>query len=132
MECKIAPVGGPWDGAEYTFDIKIPNEYPHQPPTCSLREKIYHPNITLEGKVCLNILRRDWKPVQELNSVIFGLNSLFHAPVADDPLNKEAAAHLRDRKSDYLATVKKTLRGGNIRLANSVESFPNVLKRAKK
>jgi ubiquitin-protein ligase len=26
-------------------------------------EQIYHPNLDLEGNVCLNILREDWKPV---------------------------------------------------------------------
>jgi hypothetical protein len=25
--------------------------------------QVYHPNIDLEGNVCLNILREDWKPV---------------------------------------------------------------------
>jgi ubiquitin-conjugating enzyme E2 M len=30
---------------------------------------IYHPNINLEGNVCLNILREDWKPVLDINAV---------------------------------------------------------------
>ena len=34
--------------------------------------KIYHPNINLEGNVCLNILREDWKPVLDINAVIYG------------------------------------------------------------
>jgi len=38
---------------------------------------VYHPNIDLEGNVCLNILREDWKPVLNINTVIYGLNLLF-------------------------------------------------------
>lgn len=51
-------------------------------------EQIYHPNVDLEGNVCLNILREDWKPVLNLNSVMVGLQYLFLEPNADDPLNK--------------------------------------------
>jgi hypothetical protein len=50
--------------------------------------QIYHPNVDLEGNVCLNILREDWKPVLNLNSVMVGLQYLFLEPNADDPLNK--------------------------------------------
>jgi hypothetical protein len=39
--------------------------------------QVYHPNIDLEGNVCLNILREDWKPVLNINTVIYGLNLLF-------------------------------------------------------
>ena len=53
--------------------------------------QIYHPNVDLEGNVCLNILREDWKPVLNLNSVMVGLQYLFLEPNADDPLNKGAA-----------------------------------------
>ncbi|XP_014809520.1 PREDICTED: NEDD8-conjugating enzyme Ubc12 [Calidris pugnax] len=38
---------------------------------------VYHPNIDLEGNVCLNILREDWKPVLTINSIIYGLQYLF-------------------------------------------------------
>ena len=50
--------------------------------------QIYHPNVDLEGNVCLNILREDWKPVLNLNSVMVGLQYLFLEPNAHDPLNK--------------------------------------------
>lgn len=46
---------------------------PHDPPKVKCTQKIYHPNIDLEGNVCLNILREDWKPVLNLNAVIVGM-----------------------------------------------------------
>ena len=39
--------------------------------------QVYHPNIDLEGNVCLNILREDWKPVLTINAVVYGLQYLF-------------------------------------------------------
>ena len=56
--------------------------------TLTYDSQIYHPNVDLEGNVCLNILREDWKPVLNLNSVIVGIQYLFLEPNADDPLNK--------------------------------------------
>lgn len=39
--------------------------------------QVFHPNLDLEGNICLNILREDWKPVLTINSVVYGLNHLF-------------------------------------------------------
>jgi hypothetical protein len=39
--------------------------------------QVYHPNIDIEGKICLNILREDWKPVLSVSSIIYGLQYLF-------------------------------------------------------
>ena len=103
------------DGA-YNFSFEINNNYPHDPPKVKCTQvvrllglmfparflkvelfvysQIYHPNVDLEGNVCLNILREDWKPVLNLNSVMVGLQYLFLEPNADDPLNKGRASLL--------------------------------------
>jgi hypothetical protein len=44
---------------------------------CLFNLQVYHPNIDLEGNVCLNILREDWKPVLNINTIIYGLYHLF-------------------------------------------------------
>jgi ubiquitin-conjugating enzyme E2 M len=72
----VAPDSGCWSGAKYLFSFNIPPTYPHDPPKVHCMNKIYHPNINLEGNVCLNILRDDWKPVLDTNAVIYGKKSL--------------------------------------------------------
>ncbi len=66
----------------------------------------------MQGNVCLNILRADWKPVLGINAVILGLIFLFIEPNATDPLNHEAAELMRNKLNDFKTKVNRTLRGG--------------------
>jgi ubiquitin-conjugating enzyme E2 M len=95
----ITPDSGYWLGAKYSFHITIPPLYPHEAPKVNCTPKIYHPNINFEGNVCLNILREDWKPVLDINAVIYGLIYLFYEPNPDDPLNREAADLFRNDRA---------------------------------
>lgn len=61
--------------------------------------------------MCLNILREDWKPVLDINSVIYGLIYLFYEPNPDDPLNREAAELFRNDPDHFASLVKRSLRG---------------------
>lgn len=69
----IEPDEGIYRGGRFLFDFRINQNFPHDPPKVKCNHKIYHPNIDLDGNVCLNILREDWKPVLNLNAVIVGL-----------------------------------------------------------
>ena len=69
----IEPDEGMYKGGAFNFSFNINQNFPHDPPKVKCTQKIYHPNIDLEGNVCLNILREDWKPVLNLNAVIVGL-----------------------------------------------------------
>lgn len=110
---SITPDTGYWKGATYKFVFAIPPHYPHSPPKVECKTNIYHPNIDLQGKVCLNILREDWRPVLDINAVIYGLIYLFYEPNPDDPLNHEAADLLRKDIKNFERLVNRTLRGGN-------------------
>ncbi|KAG1754899.1 ubiquitin-conjugating enzyme/RWD-like protein [Suillus paluster] len=111
----ITPDEGMYKGGAFNFSFTINTNYPHEPPKVKCMQTIYHPNVDLEGNVCLNILREDWKPVLNLNSVMVGLQYLFLEPNADDPLNKEAAEELRKNREQFLHNVKTSMRGGNIK-----------------
>jgi len=111
----ITPDEGMYKGGAFTFSFAINTNYPHDPPKVKCIPKIYHPNVDLEGNVCLNILREDWKPVLNLNSVMVGLQYLFLEPNADDPLNKEAALEMSKNRDQFLLNVKQSMRGGHIK-----------------
>jgi len=114
FEVVINPDKGYWANYVYRFSFAVPDMYPHEPPKVRCLDKIYHPNIDLNGNVCLNILRADWKPVLDLNAVIYGLIVLFESPNADDPLNHEAAKLLRENPSKFKQNVERSLRGGDV------------------
>ncbi|CAO3639568.1 unnamed protein product [Cunninghamella echinulata] len=111
----ITPDEGFYKNGSFSFTFTINNNYPHEPPKVHCTQKIYHPNIDLEGNICLNILREDWKPVLSLHSVLVGLQYLFLEPNADDPLNKEAAEDLRKSRQQFASNVVKSMEGGTIR-----------------
>jgi ubiquitin-conjugating enzyme E2 M len=120
---KITEEDSYWNPATYKFNIKVPPNYPHEPPKCLCTTKIYHPNIDLAGNVCLNILRADWKPILGMSIVLIGLKMLFLDPNSNDPLNHEAAGVMRVDIEQFKANVKKSLKGQSV----SGESFPKLI-----
>lgn len=54
-----------------------------QPPRVKCLTKLWHPNINLDGDICLSLLRQTsidehgWAPTRRLKDVVWGLNSLF-------------------------------------------------------
>ncbi|KAK3173481.1 NEDD8-conjugating protein ubc12 [Lepraria neglecta] len=111
----IEPDEGMYKGGSFYFNFAINQNFPHDPPKVKCTQKIYHPNIDLEGNVCLNILREDWKPVLNLNAVIVGLQFLFLEPNASDPLNKEAAEDLRSNREGFKRNVRTSMSGGAVK-----------------
>ena len=48
---------GFYKGGKFVFNFNVGPSYPHEPPKVKCETMVYHPNIDLEGNICLNILR---------------------------------------------------------------------------
>uniref|UniRef100_A0A7S3FGQ9 UBC core domain-containing protein n=1 Tax=Prasinoderma singulare TaxID=676789 RepID=A0A7S3FGQ9_9VIRI len=114
FEVTLMPNEGYHAGGEFVFSFAIAPVYPHEAPKVKCLTKCYHPNIDLDGNVCLNILREDWKPVLSINSIVYGLQHLFLDPNPDDPLNQEAAKVLREDPRQFAANVRRSMMGGYV------------------
>ncbi|XP_018318307.1 NEDD8-conjugating enzyme UBE2F isoform X3 [Mycetomoellerius zeteki] len=79
----IMPDEGYWIGGHFYFQIYISEDYNMVPPVVKCLTKLWHPNISEDGDVCLSILRQSsidgmgWAPTRKLKDVVWGLNSLF-------------------------------------------------------
>ncbi|KAI3861972.1 hypothetical protein MKW98_018255 [Papaver atlanticum] len=77
-------------------------------------ERLDSSDVVVGLSTSTNILREDWKPVLNINTLIYGLNFLFTHPNHEDPLNHEAAAVLRDNPKTFEANVRRAMAGGYV------------------
>lgn len=120
----VKPPDGLWAGGTFHFRIDFPNSYPHDPPKATYLgpQRLWHPNIEgdadrTEWGVCLNILRKDWKPVLGTRDIFFGLEMLFFEPNIDDPLPgtaRQAATHLRDDPKGFGKKAQQWVKGNYV------------------
>ena len=88
------PPGTPYEGCLLTFSVQFPYDYPFSPPkvlflTSDGRTR-FHPNLYVEGKVCLSILGTysgpSWSGTQSLSSVLLSILGLLdNNPLAHEP-----------------------------------------------
>ena len=97
---RIIPTNGIWRGGKFEFLFDIPDEWPIQRPKVTIVTRVWHPNISEDGPVCLNILRDNYSPVTSINHLIQGLYFLFSEPNPNSPLNTDASIqYLQNRQA---------------------------------
>ncbi|XP_072295658.1 NEDD8-conjugating enzyme UBE2F-like isoform X2 [Eucyclogobius newberryi] len=106
FQLAVSPDEGYYQSGRFEFEIDVPEAYNMVPPKVRCLTRIWHPNITEGGDICLSLLRElsidgtGWAPTRTLKDL---LNF-------DDPLNIDAAEHhLRD-KEDFRNKVQDYIR----------------------
>lgn len=112
FKLEVKPSEGFYVGGKFVFDFEVPEDYNLEPPTVFCATRVWHPNISEEGAVCLSILRlhtydgMGWSPVQGLKEVIWGINSLFTDLLNfTEPLNSEAAAMFQRNPGEFKSMI---------------------------
>ncbi|KAF9931513.1 Ubiquitin-conjugating enzyme E2 T [Modicella reniformis] len=83
------PTDTPYAGGTFKVEIHIP-------------DKVYHPNIDDQGRICLDILKGppkgSWGPAISITTMLISLRVLLANPNPDDPLIMEIANELKENR----------------------------------
>ena len=101
----FGPAGSPYAGGTFFLSIVFPPDYPFKPPKCKFITRIYHPNISAEGNICLDILKENWSPALSISKVLLSICSLLDDPNPNDPLRADIAREFINHKERYLRTA---------------------------
>jgi len=102
----IGPEDSPYEGGVFSLDITFPQTYPFKPPKIRFTTKIYHPNISVSGFICVDILKTDWSPVLTISKVLLSICSLLNDPNPDDPLEPSIAKEYKTDRQQFINTAK--------------------------
>ncbi|RYP43230.1 hypothetical protein DL768_010024 [Monosporascus sp. mg162] len=132
------PEGTPFEGGIFPAELRFPKDYPLAPPKMTFLGEIFHPNVYPSGLVCISILHppgddpnhyehasERWSPIQSVEKILISVMSMLAEPNDESPANVEAAKMWRDRRPEYEARVRESVRrmlglGPDKTVANSV------------
>jgi len=98
------PTQTPYEGGVYRVKICIGAEFPTQPPKAVILTKIFHPNISPTGEVCVNTLKRDWNPREwSIAHILQVIRCLLIVPFPESALNEEAGRLFMESYDEYAA-----------------------------
>ncbi|ORX80464.1 ubiquitin-conjugating enzyme E2 S [Basidiobolus meristosporus CBS 931.73] len=86
----FGPTGTPYENGAFRVKLSFSSEFPHIPPSCKFLTKIYHPNISHDGEVCINTLRYSWQPGLGIGHILMTLRCLLIQPYPESIMNDEA------------------------------------------
>jgi len=116
------PEGTPYEGGVFRVEIKFPDNYPFSAPQIVFLNKVFHPNIYMNGKICLDILGGQWTPVMNVQIALLSLISLLDDPNIDSPANSDAASLYKRDRDAYNKKVKEFMNNAVVNKSISSDS----------
>lgn len=113
------PVGTPFEGGLFRCKLALGNDFPQSPPKGWFMTKIFHPNVSATGEICVNTLKKDWKPEHGILHVLLVIRCLLIVPNPESALNEDAGKLLLENYEDYAKRA---------RLMTSIHAKPKAAK----
>ncbi|KAG9035719.1 hypothetical protein FRB95_010784 [Tulasnella sp. JGI-2019a] len=95
------PDGTPYEGGYFKVKFHFTEEFPAAPPKCTMTTKIFHPNVSKSGEICVNTLKKDWKREYGIAHILVTVKCLLIYPNAESALDEQAGKLLLEKYEDY-------------------------------
>eukprot|EP01123_Difflugia_compressa_P008117 TRINITY_DN2340_c0_g1_i1.p1 TRINITY_DN2340_c0_g1~~TRINITY_DN2340_c0_g1_i1.p1 ORF type:complete len:258 (-),score=62.72 TRINITY_DN2340_c0_g1_i1:356-1090(-) len=102
----VGPCDTPYEGGEFRIVLKIGSDFPQAPPKGFFLTKIFHPNVSERGEICVNTLKKDWKETYGFKHILLTVKCLLIFPNPESSLNEEAGRLLLTQYEDYFQRAK--------------------------
>ncbi|KAF8556788.1 hypothetical protein OG21DRAFT_1408373, partial [Imleria badia] len=100
------PEGTPYVGGYFRVRFKFTEEFPAGPPKCWFATKIFHPNVSSAGEICVNTLKKDWKSSYGIGHILVTVKCLLIYPNPESALDEEAGKLLLEDYDSYFSRAK--------------------------
>eukprot|EP01025_Chloroclados_australasicus_P005995 TRINITY_DN11973_c1_g1_i1.p1 TRINITY_DN11973_c1_g1~~TRINITY_DN11973_c1_g1_i1.p1 ORF type:complete len:151 (+),score=5.10 TRINITY_DN11973_c1_g1_i1:154-606(+) len=97
----IGPPQSPFANGIFKLSINLPHDYPFNPPQIKFLTKIYHPNISTKGDICMDILDHRWSSTITLQTLLLSVCVLLTEPNPAEPLVPSVARVYKNNKEKY-------------------------------
>jgi len=116
----LGPPDTAYEGGIFRTSMTFPSEYPTQPPKLKFLSEFWHPNVYVDGTVCISILHppiddptsgerieERWSPAQSVETILLSVISLLSDPNISSPANVDASVEFRNKPQVYRERIKK-------------------------
>ncbi|CAF0843942.1 unnamed protein product [Didymodactylos carnosus] len=135
--------------------MKFSTEYPYQPPLMKFLTSMWHPNIYIDGNICISILHAPgddersgekacerWSAAQNVRTILLSIISMLSEPNTFSPANLDASVEYRKWKEEgnpaYVDHVKQlvelsqqTAEEEKVKIPTTIEEYTNQLNNIK-
>eukprot|EP00800_Vazella_pourtalesii_P013804 TRINITY_DN3374_c0_g1_i1.p1 TRINITY_DN3374_c0_g1~~TRINITY_DN3374_c0_g1_i1.p1 ORF type:complete len:256 (+),score=71.76 TRINITY_DN3374_c0_g1_i1:721-1488(+) len=107
----FGPPDTPYAGGYFKAKMTFPQEYPYSPPKFTFKTSLWHPNVYMNGDVCISILHppgedplsgelpnERWNPTQSVRTILLSVQSLLNEPNTSSAANVDASVMYRKMK----------------------------------